>query len=101
MSLDYEILEFGLAAAAGLLALIPSGLTFAAWRRTRSPRIFFAMLAFFSFTIRGLILGILFIRGSPEIYHEIAEFGGDIVIITLFVIAFISPSSGSVLEEEE
>lgn len=99
MTLDYEILEFGLAGAAGALALIPVGLTFTAWRRTDSPRLFFAMLAFLGFTLRGILLGILFLLGMPEIYHEVTEFGGDLVIISLFVIAFMSPSSSAIEAE--
>jgi len=95
------VLEFALAGTAGLLALIPAGLTWTAWRRTGSRRIFFAMLAFLGFVIRGIILGILYQMGASEIYHEITEFGGDIVIISLFVVAFLSPGRMTLLSLEE
>lgn len=101
MSLDYEIIEFALAGAAGLLALIPTFLTYTAWKRTGSTRLLFAMLAFFSFTLRGILLGFAYQLSMPEIYHEVIEFGGDIVIITLFIIAFFSPNSLKIVHEEE
>ena len=101
MALDYSVLEVGLAAASATLALIPTVLCGIAWKETSSNRMMWAMLAFLTFSLRAAGLGLVEILHMSETTHEWIEFGGDLLIITLFIMAFFAPSTTTTLEDLE
>ena len=93
MAIDYEVLEVGLAGGSAILALIPAVLTGMAWKKTGSNRMLFASMAFVAFTLRAILLIFAALNGWREQTHEWLEFGGDLLIIILFNLAFFAPAT--------
>lgn len=85
-----QIFESGLPLATSILALIPLVILLLTYKRTRSPRILLATLAFAVFVAKGVILslGLVFWFMDFELL-ELTEFVTDFVIVLLFTSSFL------------
>jgi len=85
-----RIFESGLPLATSVLALIPLVILLITYKRTKSPRILFAILAFATFVVKGIVLSFGLILGSMSFeLLELAEFGTDFVILVFFAVSFL------------
>lgn len=86
-----RIFESGLPLATSVLALIPLIVLLLTYKRTRSPRILLASLAFATFVAKGIILSLGLILWIMDFeLFELAEFGTDFLIVLLFTASFLS-----------
>lgn len=90
MSQLEEMFESGLPLVTSILALIPLIILLATYKRTKSPRILWAILAFAAFVVKGIALSFGLVVGSMNFeLLELTEFGADFVIVTFFAVSFL------------
>ena len=83
-------MHLGLEIAVAGLVLVPLVAVALAYRRTRTPRLGFALLAFIALEAR--VLALLVIHSYIPLEHfweEMISFGGDLAVITCFTAAFL------------
>lgn len=79
-----------LEAAAAVLALLPIAALVAAHRRTRSPRLALALLAFVALEARCVALVVVHtLAGVDHPSEEMLDFTGDLAVMTIFALAFL------------
>jgi hypothetical protein len=79
-----------LEAAAAVLAVIPVAALSMAYRRTRSPRLILALLAFIALEVRSASLVVIHtLIGIDHSSEEMLDFAGDLAVMTIFAVAFL------------